>query len=34
MFAYNLHWEAKKSMILYPKVNQEDSKFGVYIIIN
>jgi 5-methylcytosine-specific restriction enzyme subunit McrC len=30
MFAYNLHWEAEKSMLLYPKVNQEDSNFGVY----
>jgi 5-methylcytosine-specific restriction enzyme subunit McrC len=30
MFTYNLHWEANKSMLLYPKVNQEDSKFGVY----
>lgn len=30
MFTYNLHWEAEKSMLLYPKVNQEDSKFGVY----
>lgn len=30
MFTYNLHWEAEKSMLLYPKVNQEDSKFGEY----
>lgn len=30
MFTYNLHWEAEKSMLLYPKVNQEDSKFGIY----
>jgi 5-methylcytosine-specific restriction enzyme subunit McrC len=30
MFTYNLHWEAEKSMLLYPKVNQEDSNFGVY----
>ncbi|MBC7525456.1 MAG: hypothetical protein H7239_13590 [Flavobacterium sp.] len=30
MFTYNLHWEAEKSMLLYPKINQEDSKFGVY----
>ncbi len=28
MFTYNLHWEAEKSMLLYPKVNQEDTKFG------
>lgn len=30
MFAYNLHWNAEKSMLLYPKVYQEDSKFGHY----
>lgn len=30
MFTYNLHWGAEKSMLLYPKVNQEDSAFGVY----
>lgn len=30
MFTYNLHWEANKSMLLYPKVNQEDSKYGEY----
>ena len=30
MFTYNLHWEAEKSMLLYPKVNQEDSDFGHY----
>ncbi|RBA29083.1 McrC family protein [Flavobacterium tibetense] len=30
MFTYNLHWKAEKSMLLYPKVNQEDSKFGEY----
>ena len=30
MFTYNLHWEAEKSMLLYPKVNQEDSKYGEY----
>jgi len=30
MFAYNLFWEAEKSMLLYPKINQEDSIFGSY----
>lgn len=30
MFTYNLHWEAEKSMLLYPKVNQEDTKFGKF----
>lgn len=30
MFTYNLHWEAKRSILLYPKVNQDDSEFGVY----
>ena len=30
MFTYNLHWHAKRSIILYPKVNQDDSEFGVY----
>lgn len=30
MFAYNLFWQAEKSMLLYPKINQEDSKFGNY----
>lgn len=30
MFAYNLHWKAKRSMLLYPKVDQEDSTFGKY----
>lgn len=30
MFTYNLHWKAEKSILLYPKVNQEDSGFGVY----
>lgn len=30
MFTYNLHWEAEKSMLLYPKVNQEDTKFGEF----
>ncbi|WP_395063980.1 McrC family protein [Flavobacterium sp.] len=30
MFTYCLHWEAEKSMLLYPMINQTDSKFGVY----
>lgn len=30
MFAYNLFWNAEKSMLLYPKVNQDDSVFGNY----
>lgn len=30
MFTYNLHWNAEKTMLLYPKINQEDSKFGEY----
>ena len=30
MFAYNLFWKAEKSMLLYPKINQEDSLFGNY----
>jgi len=30
IFAYNLRWQAEKSMLLYPKTNQEDSKFGEY----
>jgi 5-methylcytosine-specific restriction enzyme subunit McrC len=30
MFAYNLYWKAGKSMLLYPKKDQEDSKFGNY----
>ncbi len=28
MFVYNLHWDAEKSMLLYPYVNQQDSGFG------
>lgn len=31
MFAYNLHWESSKSMLLYPQINQQDSSFGSYI---
>lgn len=30
MFVYNLHWNASKTMLLYPKTNQEDSKFGSF----
>ena len=30
IFAYNLHWKSSKSILLYPKINQEDSKFGQY----
>jgi 5-methylcytosine-specific restriction enzyme subunit McrC len=30
MFTYNLHWKSKRSMLLYPKVDQKDSKFGKY----
>ncbi len=28
MFAYNLLWKASKSMLLYPKVDQNDTSFG------
>ena len=30
MFAYNLYWKSEKSILLYPKVNQDDSKYGKY----
>lgn len=30
MFAYNLHWKAEKSLLLYPKIEQEDSSLGSY----
>jgi 5-methylcytosine-specific restriction enzyme subunit McrC len=30
IFAYNLYWNAKHSLLLYPKVNQQDSSFGKY----
>lgn len=30
MFVYNLHWKAEKSLLLYPKINQNDSNFGSY----
>lgn len=28
MFAYNMYWEAGKSMLLYPKTKEHDEKFG------
>lgn len=30
MYAYNLYWEAGKSMLLYPKTYDQDEKFGVF----
>jgi len=30
MFAYNLHWKAEKSLLLYPKTLQEDLDYGNY----
>lgn len=30
MFVYNLHWEAEKTLLLYPKTNQIDSDFGKF----
>jgi 5-methylcytosine-specific restriction enzyme subunit McrC len=30
MFTYNLHWKAEKSLLLYPRIDQKDSKFGNY----
>lgn len=30
MFAYNLHWKAEKSILLYPRTNQNDSTFGTF----
>lgn len=30
MFVYNLHWEAEKTLLLYPKTNQIDSDFGTF----
>lgn len=30
MFTYNLHWEAQKTLLLYPKIEQEDSHFGEF----
>lgn len=30
MFVYNLHWKAEKTLLLYPKTNQNDSEFGTF----
>jgi len=30
MFAYNIYWEAEKSMLLYPKTKERDEKFGKF----
>ena len=30
MFTYNLHWKSSKSILLYPQIEQKDSKFGRY----
>lgn len=30
MFVYNLHWKAEKTLLLYPKINQNDSHFGIF----
>lgn len=30
MFVYNLHWKAEKTLLLYPKTDQMDSKFGMF----
>lgn len=30
MYAYNLYWDAKRSMLLYPNSKQIDEKFGSY----
>ncbi len=30
MFTYNLHWKAEKTLLLYPKTDQEDSIFGEF----
>lgn len=30
MFVYNLHWKAEKTLLLYPKINQNDSNFGTF----
>lgn len=30
MFVYNLHWKSKRSMLLYPQIDQRDSSFGNY----
>ena len=30
MFVYNLHWKAEKALLLYPKIQQTDSHFGLF----
>lgn len=30
MYAYNLYWDAKRSMLLYPNSKSVDEKFGIY----
>ena len=30
MYAYNLYWEAKRSMLLYPSSDSSDEKFGSF----
>lgn len=30
MFVYNLHWNARKTLLLYPKTFQTDTGFGVF----
>lgn len=30
IFVYNLHWNAEKTLLLYPKTNQMDSQFGTF----
>lgn len=30
MFVYNLLWQAEKTLLLYPKINQIDSEFGIF----
>lgn len=30
MFVYNLHWNAEKALLIYPKINQSDSDFGLF----
>lgn len=30
MFAYNMYWEASKSMLLYPSSNPQETSFGVF----
>lgn len=34
MFVYNLHWNAEKTLLLYPKINQIDSNFGTFYYNN